>query len=77
MGGSGHSLHGLDNMVAIGSTVKDRALGLRVRFGASPESARRRAEKVGFPTNWRSSTATTIRLRRGRPRAVWAECWKG
>jgi hypothetical protein len=51
MGGSGHSLHGLDNMVAIGSTVKERALTLRVRFGAYPESARYRAEKVGFLTN--------------------------
>jgi hypothetical protein len=38
-------------MVAIGSTVKERALTLRVRFGAYPESARRRPEKVGFPTN--------------------------
>ena len=36
-------------MVAIGSTVKERALTLRVRFGAYPESARRRPEKVGFP----------------------------
>jgi hypothetical protein len=26
-------------------------LTLRVRFGAYPESARRRPEKVGFPTN--------------------------
>jgi hypothetical protein len=42
---------GRNNMVAIGSTVKDRALTLRVRFGAYPESARRRPEKVGFPTN--------------------------
>ena len=40
---------GRNNMVAIGSTVKDRALTLRVRFGAYPESARRRPEKVGFP----------------------------
>ena len=38
-------------MVAIGSTVKERALTLPVRFGAYPESARRRPEKVGFPTN--------------------------
>jgi hypothetical protein len=40
-----------NNMVAIGSTVKERALTPRVRFGAYPESARRRPEKVGFPTN--------------------------
>jgi hypothetical protein len=42
---------GRNNRVAIGSTVKERALTLRVRFGAYPESARRRPEKVGFPTN--------------------------
>jgi hypothetical protein len=36
---------GRNNMVAIGSTVKERALTLRVRFGAYPESAQRRPEK--------------------------------
>jgi hypothetical protein len=38
-------------MAAIGSTIKDRLLTPRVRFGAYLESARRRREKVGFPTN--------------------------
>ena len=38
-------------MVAIGSTVKEWALTLRVRFGAYPENAQRRPEKVGFSTN--------------------------
>jgi hypothetical protein len=42
---------GRNNRVAIGSTAKERALTLRVRFGAYPESAQRRPEKVGFPTN--------------------------
>src|ERR1700722_11567442 len=28
---------------------------------------------VGFPTNYGSSSAITIRLRRGRPRSVWAD----
>ena len=42
---------GRNNMVAIGSTIKERAPTLRVRFGAYRESARRRREKVGFPTN--------------------------
>jgi hypothetical protein len=42
---------GRNNMVATGSTVKERALTLQVRFGAYRESPRRRPEKVGFPTN--------------------------
>jgi len=73
----GISCTGRNGMVAIGSTVKERALTLRVRFGPYPESARRRHEKVDLPTNWRSSTATMIGLRRDRPCAGWAECWKG
>jgi hypothetical protein len=42
---------GRTTWLPIGSTVKERELTLWVRFSAYPESARRRPEKVGFPTN--------------------------
>ena len=48
----GHSLHGPEHMVAIGSTVKERALALRVGYLAwNPGSARRRPAEGCFPIN--------------------------